>query len=119
MANKIIDRLVEVPFPEFVKQLALVVPTVQKALDEGRAEGAPLVYCKEAVIEAKIALSMKTATDVSGTVAGKVGFAVWSASVEASYSRKYEFTAEMASSIRLTIVGVPAETVAAGGAGGG
>ncbi|MBL7209039.1 MAG: hypothetical protein ISS52_02970 [Dehalococcoidia bacterium] len=61
----------------------------------------------ESVIEVKIAISMTKTKEVGVTAKGKIGFACWSASVNASYSQKYSYKAEASSLLRTTLVPVP------------
>jgi len=106
--KKIIKEIVSVPFPELVKKLALAIPEVQKELQETKPT--PNMYCKEAVVEAKLTFSAKESSDFSGTAEVKGGFGLWSAGINASYSRKYEFDSQVASSIKMVFVGIEPQT---------
>jgi hypothetical protein len=61
----------------------------------------------ETIIEVKMAISMKKEKDLDVTVGAKVGFKVWSASVDAKYSQKYSYSVDGSSLLRTTLVPVP------------
>ncbi len=67
----------------------------------------------ETYIELKMAISMKTETnvDLSTSVKSKVPFGVFSASVNASYSQKYQYEASGSSEMRTKLVTVPSPAV--------
>jgi hypothetical protein len=60
-----------------------------------------------------MAISMKTETnvDLSTSVKSKVPFGVFSASVNASYSQKYQYEASGSSEMRTKLVTVPSPAV--------
>ena len=100
--NKIIKEIVSVPFPELVKKIALAIPEVQKELEASSSN----MYCKEAMVEAKLTFSAKESSDFSAIAEVKGGFGLWSAGVNASYARKYEFDSQAASTIKMVFVGI-------------
>lgn len=98
------------PLSELVRQLALIVPDVQQRLVEVSTTkpDAGWAYVKEAHVKARLALSTRTATETEVGIHAQAGQPLlYGVSLDASYSRKYAFSAEMASTIELTIVGVP------------
>jgi hypothetical protein len=62
---------------------------------------------QEAVIEVKMAITMATTTDTSVGATAKVGWGPFAASVNASYSSKYEYKVEGSSLLRVTLKPVP------------
>ncbi len=148
------SELLNVPFPELVKNLGIGIAEAQYALDKvsiriaqlmsGFKEGAngdieadessmiilksngtnPVRYSllelgftptfyqfTETYIELKMAMSMKSETNVavsaSLTAAAFSGFALVAASVNASYSQKFQYSAEGSSAMRTKLVTVP------------
>jgi hypothetical protein len=72
---------------------------------------APTFYhFTETTITARVAFSSTQSTEISVGGSIGVGFSVFSASVNASYSNKYSFTAEGSSEIRTRIVSLPPPT---------
>lgn len=61
----------------------------------------------EASIEVKMAITMTTSTDSQIGVSAKARFGCYSASVNASYSRKYEYKVEGSSVLRVKLTPVP------------
>ncbi len=61
----------------------------------------------DTIIEVKMAITMTKSTDKSVSVKAKAGFGCFSASVNASYSSKYSYTAEGSSLLRTKITPVP------------
>jgi len=61
----------------------------------------------ESVIEVKIAITMARSTEFKVEAGGKLGWGPFSASVDASYSRKYDYKAEGSSLLRTTLVPLP------------
>lgn len=61
----------------------------------------------ESIIEVKMAITMAKSTKAEVGVKAKVGFACWSASVNAKYSQKYSYKVEGSSLLRTTLVPVP------------
>ena len=134
MADEIIRRLEQSPLPKLVEQLGVAISQAQFALDRNSVETFKLMaatnlqigsskdkksmielgllpsfyHFAEARIEAKVAFSMMTSTEVG--VKASVGgtFKMVSASVEASYTSKYSFQAEGSSMVMARIVTVPA-----------
>ena len=136
------QELLNVPFPEFVKNLALAIAEGQTALDQNSLEtvkflsennvtlpaipastggtsptnvfplialGIPATFYQftSAIISVKMAITMTISTEASGSVSGSAKFKAFSASVNASYSRKYEYHVEGASSLEVTLTPVP------------
>jgi hypothetical protein len=148
-------ELLNVPFPEMIKNLGLGVAEAQYAMDRvsiritqlmaGFSEDkdgklvkddsaliklqengesfsllalgfTPTFYqFTETYIEMKMAISMKKSTDLAVSVKasynGIVGFGVLSASVNASYSQKYQYEASGSSSMRTKLVTVPVPAI--------
>jgi len=124
--------LVNAPLPKLIEQLGMAIAKAQAALDKNSinlanamsadevsigeknysliALGfAPTFYqFTEATIEAKLefSLSESESFDVGGTA--EVKTEVFSASLTANYARKFEMSAEGASSIAARIVAIPA-----------
>jgi hypothetical protein len=142
MANQVGQELLNVPFADMVKNLALAIAEGQSALDtnsiattEALAEetiklpgiptadnptpdqvefplialGIPPTFYqfREAIIEVKIAITMAITTDLNVTVGAKAKFKAFSASVNASYSRKYDYKVEGSSLLRVTLAPIP------------
>ena len=61
----------------------------------------------ETIIEVKMAITMATSTSAQIGVTAKAGFGCFSASVNASYSRKYDYKVEGSSLLRVTLTPVP------------
>lgn len=64
----------------------------------------------DTVIEVKMAITMKKSTEASVSVSASGGFFCCSASVNASYSSKYSYSAEGSSLLRTKITPVPPNT---------
>lgn len=62
---------------------------------------------QESVIEVKMAITMATSTEAKVSVSAKGGWGPFSASVNASYSRKYDYKVEGSSMMRVKLVPVP------------
>lgn len=147
--------MLNVPFPEMIKNLGLGVAEAQYAMDRvsiritqlmaGFSEDkdgklvkddsaliklqengesfsllalgfTPTFYqFTETYIEMKMAISMKKSTEIGVAVKasykGIVGFGVLSASVNASYSQKYQYEASGSSSMRTKLVTVPVPAI--------
>ena len=147
--------MLNVPFPEMIKNLGLGVAEAQYAMDRvsiritqlmaGFSEDkdgklvkddsaliklqengeafsllalgfTPTFYqFTETYIEMKMAISMKKSTELAVAVKasynGIVGFGVLSASVNASYSQKYQYEASGSSSMRTKLVTVPVPAI--------
>ncbi|CAA0143623.1 hypothetical protein [Tenacibaculum maritimum] len=134
MAN-ITRDLLNAPLPEMVKTLGVGIAQAQRALDRVSMELAKeLVDTKvemgdeeysllalgftptfyqyvDTILEIKMSVSMSkttefgVATSVSGGV--NVGFVAVSASVSASFSQKYQYSAEGSSMVRTKLVAIP------------
>jgi hypothetical protein len=61
----------------------------------------------EALVEVKMAITMATSTSAQIGVTAKAGFGCFSASVNASYSRKYDYKVEGSSLLRVKLNPVP------------
>ncbi len=61
----------------------------------------------ESIIELKMAITMATSSETKLGVSASGGYAMFSASVNASYSRKYEYKSEGSSLMRVKIAPVP------------
>lgn len=66
---------------------------------------------QEAIIEVKMAITMATSSEAKVGVTAKGGWGPFSASVNASYSRKYEYKVEGSSLLRVKMVPVPPPTI--------
>jgi hypothetical protein len=123
--------LLEAPLPELIQRLGLAVAEAQLKLDQNSIEVArslaettvtigedehnlldlgftPTFYAfTEATVEAKLTFSVQESTEV--TVGGSIGveIKVVTATINASYTRKYSFQAEGASSIAGRLVSLP------------
>lgn len=137
MAKNIGQELLNVPFGDMVLQLAFAIAEGQYKLDEVSiaimemmgtetvnlpklsGEGnitvsllgagfQPTFYqFTDTIIEVKMAITMAESTKKSVSAKAKVGFACFSASVNASYSSKYSYSVEGSSLIRTKITPVP------------
>jgi len=67
----------------------------------------------ETYIELKMAISMKTSKEASAKIeaSGKAPFGIYSASVNASYSQKYQYEASGSSLMRTKLVTVPSPAI--------
>lgn len=70
----------------------------------------PFYQFQESIIEVKMAITMATSTEFKLGVKAKVGWGPFSASVNASYSRKYDYKVEGSSLLRAKLVPVPPPT---------
>lgn len=61
----------------------------------------------ESLIEVKMAITMATASETKLGMSAEGGYACFSASVNASYSRKYEYNVEGSSAMKVKITPVP------------
>lgn len=142
MANQVGQELLNVPFPEMVKNLALAIAEGQSALDQNSMEVtkalaaatidlpgipstttpnpsivtfslialgiSPTFYqFQEAIIEVKMAITMAITTEIKANAAVQGKFRAFSASVNASYSRKYDYKVEGSSLLRVRLAPVP------------
>ncbi len=62
---------------------------------------------QEAIIEVKMAITMATTSESQVGASAKAGWGPFSASVNASYSQKYEYKAEGSSLLRVKLAPVP------------
>lgn len=62
---------------------------------------------QESIIEVKMAITMAISTEAKIGVTAKGGWGPFSASVNASYSRKYDYKVEGSSLLRVRLVPVP------------
>lgn len=132
-AASIPRTLLEAPLPELIQRLGLAVAQAQSALDRNSIDVAkalidtrielgdnefsllelgftPTFYAfTEATLEAKLTFSVQEQEEFS--IGGSLGVSVMSivtATINASYTRKYSFQAEGASSIAARLVSLPA-----------
>lgn len=105
MAEKAVERLQSAGLVDFVKGLGLAVADANKAMAEAPAGNRTIYTINQAEIEVKVAVNMEKKEVIGG--AASVGFNVFS--VNASYSRTYNFKEEAASSIRLVLAATPLE----------
>jgi len=134
MAN-IARELQNAPLPDMVQSLGVGIAKAQQALDRVSMQMAqeltttevemggskysllalgftPTFYqYTDTIIELKMSFSMQQSKEMSASakIEGKVGFGPYavSASVTASYSQKYQYSAEGSSYIRTKLVTVP------------
>lgn len=125
--------LLNAPLPELIQRLGLSVAQAQAALDENSIATAkamstttadidgtprsllelgftPTFYAfTEATVEAKLAFTITESTELSVGAELSVGssLTLFSASVNASYTRKYSFEAQGSSSIAARLVSLP------------
>ena len=131
------QELLNVPFPEMVYNLAMAIADSQTKLDMNSTEVAkflanekiklpgikddsekefPLIALgffpgyyqfQEAIVEVKMAITMTTSSSFSLSAKAKAGFGCFSASVNASYSRKYEYKVDGSSLLRAKMAPAP------------
>jgi hypothetical protein len=133
MAENIGRTLLEAPLPELIQRLGLAVAQAQAALDRNSIDVAkslvdtkvtigenehsllelgftPTFYAfTEATVEAKVTFSVQESSEIK--VGGSISvsyFSLVTATINASYTRKYSFSAEGASSIAARLVSLPA-----------
>jgi hypothetical protein len=123
--------LLSAPLPELIERLGVSIANAQSALDQSslaiaQAMGTTMVDIDgqprsllelgfvpsfyaftEATIEAKLAFTITESTEIGVSASVGVQMQVFAASVEASYSRKYSFSAEGSSSIAARLVSLP------------
>jgi hypothetical protein len=132
MAENIARTLLEAPLPELIQRLGLAVAEAQSALDRNSIAVAkslvdtkvtmgdqehsllelgftPTFYAfTEATVEAKVTFSVQESSEIK--VGGSLSvsyFSLVTATINASYTRKYSFSAEGASSIAARLVSLP------------
>lgn len=126
--------LLNAPLPELIERLGVSIANAQAALDQSslaiaQAMGTTMVEIDsqprsllelgfipsfyaftEATIEAKLAFTVTESTEIGVNASVGVDMKVFAASVEASYARKYSFSAEGSSSIATRLVSLPPPT---------
>ena len=132
MANEVIRQLEQSPLPELVAQLGIAIAEAQLAMDQasvrsfrimaqknvelGKRKKVSMIelglipsfyHFSEANIDAKVAFSMTKSKEVSGSIEVGGAFKAVTATVSASYTSKYSFSAEGSSSVSAKIVTVP------------
>lgn len=135
------QELLNTPFPEMTQKLAFAVAEAQTKLDTNSSGVAALMadqkitlpkldgkgtkefpllslgfyptfyQVQEAEIEVKMAITMATSTEKSGSASAKAGWGPFSASVNASYSSKYNFKQEGSSTLRMKLAPAPPPTL--------
>jgi hypothetical protein len=131
-ATSIPRTLLEAPLPELIQRLGLAVAQAQTALDRNSIDVAmslaettvtigtgehsllelgftPTFYAfTEATLEAKVTFSVQEQEEISVGGSLSVSYlSIVSATINASYTRKYSFTAEGSSSIATRLVSLP------------
>ncbi|MEM9547792.1 MAG: hypothetical protein AAGA77_17550 [Bacteroidota bacterium] len=136
MAN-IVRDIANAPLPEMVKTLGIGIAKAQRALDlvsmdmakqlavpsVSIVEGGPkysllalgftptFYQFTDTVLEVKLSFSMSKEREFGASISASggfnVGFVAMSASVTASYSQKYQYSAEGSSMLRTRLVTVP------------
>jgi hypothetical protein len=132
-ATSVPRTLLEAPLPELIQRLGLAVAQAQSALDKNSIEVAlalvdskvqlgenefsllelgftPTFYAfTEATLEAKLTFSVQEQEEFSIGGSLSVSYmSIVSATINASYTRKFSFQAEGASSIAARLVSLPA-----------
>lgn len=130
--TQISNAVVGAPLPELIEKLGLSVAQAQAALDKNSIQIAsqmastnvdingkeynlislgfkPTFYAfTEATIEAKLEFAMQQSQEIEIGAEFEAGMKVWSVSVNASYARKFEMSAEGSSSIAARMISLPA-----------
>lgn len=131
-AQRALMTVLDTPLPELIRRLGLAVAEAQQALDVNSLDIArrmaernvdlgdgtmrsllslgftPTFYAfSEASIEAKLTFTLRESTEFSVGASVSGGAGVFSASVNAEYSRKYGFEVQGASSIAARLVSLP------------
>jgi hypothetical protein len=137
-APTVTRTLLEAPLPELIARLGLAIAEAQAALDTNSISVAqamattdeklkiklgeesysllelgfvPTFYAfTEATIEAKLSFSVQESRETTTGGSATVGYGVLAASVNASYTRKFGFQAEGASSIAARLISLPPPT---------
>lgn len=135
MPNSVNKMLEQSPLPQLVQSLGKAIAEAQLQLDRqsieiaGRLQeqievfpGAPkrsmlelgftptFYHFTETTIKARVAFSSAESEEFSFGASAGIGYGVFTASVNASYSNKYSFTAEGSSEISTRIVSLPPPT---------
>ncbi|MEW7277912.1 hypothetical protein ABW636_04900 [Aquimarina sp. 2201CG1-2-11] len=129
--TKVVNSLLNAPLPQIVERLGFAIANAQAELDKNSAalietlvdttvnlDGedyslialgfTPTFYAfTEAVIEAKMDFSIKEETKFEGEVTAGVNLAIFSASVTATYARKFGIEASGSSAITTKLVSLP------------
>ena len=135
------QELLNTPFPEMVQKLALAITEAQTKLDMNSTEVArfmaeteielpkisgqgtntfPLIALgffpgfyqfQEAEITVKMAITMAKSREFGLGVKAKAGFGPFSASVNATYSSKYNYSQEGSSTLRVKLAPAPPPTM--------
>lgn len=134
-AVQVTRSLVSAPLPQIIEKLGVAIAQAQVALDQNSVAIAqemaasevelggqtfnlltlgfqPSFYAfTEATVEAKLSFSVAETTDTSVAVGvsggANIGVAMFSASVDVSYARKFSVSAEGTSSIAARLVALP------------
>jgi hypothetical protein len=104
---------------KFMADTNLVLPSVA---DPAQTTSLPILALgffpgfyqfQEAIIEVKMAITMAVSTEVKASVTGTIGskWTPYSASVNASYSSKYDYKVEGSSLLRVRIVPLPPPSI--------
>lgn len=132
--------MLNVPFGEMILQMSMAIAEGQSKLDKNAVEIAkylaeetvelpkiteegnevfslialgfypPFYQFQESIIEVKMAITMATSSEFKFGAKAKAKWGPFSASVNASYSRKYEYKVEGSSLLRTKLVPVPPPT---------
>ena len=121
----------QVPVAQLVKELGVAIAEAQYQMDQTSLRIATLLgegevdiggkkhnllelgftptfyQLTEATVEAKVSLTVTRSEEIGGEVSLTGGYAFFAASVSASYSQKYSYTATGSSSITAKFVSVP------------
>ena len=131
--TKVVNELVNSPLPVIIEKLGLSIASAQAALDKNSVLMAsemattnveinneeynlislgftPTFYAfTEATIEAKLEFKVAESTEFGAELSVSGGApGIWGVSVTASYSRKFEMSAEGSSSVAARLVSLPA-----------
>ena len=133
-ATDVPRTVLNAPLPELIERLGLSIANAQAALDQSslaiaQAMGTTMVEIDsqprsllelgfipsfyaftEATIEARLSFTVTEGTELGIKGSAGVQIGVFAASVEASYARKYSFSAEGSSSIATRLVSLPPPT---------
>jgi hypothetical protein len=107
-----------VEIAKFLAKTTIELPAIEGPGGEGTEEFPlialgfypPFYQFQESIIEVKMAITMATSSEFKLGVKSKVGWGPFSASVNASYSRKYDYKVEGSSLLRTKLVPVPPPT---------
>lgn len=102
-----------VEIAKFLSETKIKLPPIKEGESEleisliGLGFNPPFYQFQESVIEVKMAITMATSSEFKVGVKAKAGYGPFSASVNASYSRKYDYKVEGSSLLRTKLVPVP------------